>query len=171
MNRIKAAGIPPSMLRLEIIENHLDTSNASLLQNINLLRDAGIKIAIDDFGTGYSNLQHLTSIPCDTIKIDRMFLKDIGSGEVKSKELLAAMINLGKNLGYSIIAEGIEHQEQADHLLKLGCQYGQGYLYGKPMPIVDFIAYAKGHSANELFLSTASTASTPSTSQNQPTLS
>lgn len=153
LSRLKSAGISPKMLRLEIIENHLDTTNSSLLENINLLREAGVKIAVDDFGTGYSNLQHLTSIPCDTIKIDRMFLKGISSKEVKNKELLSAMINLGKNLGYSIIAEGIEHQEQADHLLALGCYYGQGYLYGKPMPMEEFVAYARKHSPHVLLLS------------------
>ena len=82
-----------------------------------------------------------------------MFLNGISSKEVKNKELLSAMMNLGKNLGYSIIAEGIEHQEQADHLLALGCYYGQGYLYGKPMPMEEFVAYARKHSPHVLLLS------------------
>ncbi|NBZ95967.1 MAG: GGDEF and EAL domain-containing protein [Proteobacteria bacterium] len=153
LSRIRSAGIPPSMLRIEVIENHLDTSNASLLQNINLFRSEGVMIAIDDFGTGYSNLQHLTSIPCDTLKIDRMFLKDITSANSTSNELLAAMINLGRNLGYTLIAEGIENQPQADHLLALGCSMGQGYLYAKPMPIGEFIDYATKHSPHLLPLS------------------
>ena len=153
LSRIRSAGIPPRMLRIEIIENHLDTSNASLLKNINLFRSEGVKIAIDDFGTGYSNLQHLTSIPCDTLKIDRMFLKEIYLANFRGNELLAAMINLGKNLGYSLIAEGVENQAQADHLLALGCAMGQGYLYAKPMPIEEFIDYARKHSPHLLLLS------------------
>ncbi len=170
LNRIKAAGIPPSMLRLEIIENHLDTSNISLLQNIDLLRSAGVMIAIDDFGTGYSNLQHLTSIPCDTLKIDRMFLKEIATGETKRNELLAAMINLGKNLGYSLIAEGIEHQDQADHLLALGCTHGQGYHYGKPMPIEEFLDYAGRHAPRNLTGSVPSHSAPSTASSMSPTL-
>jgi EAL domain-containing protein (putative c-di-GMP-specific phosphodiesterase class I) len=146
LNRIKSSGLSPSMIRLEIIENHLDTSNQSLHENIRILRDAGVKIAVDDFGTGYSNLQHLTSIPFDTLKIDRMFLKGIASGDAKSKELLTAIVNLGRNLGYSLIAEGIERQEEADYLLSIGCHHGQGYLYGKPMKIEELIDYATKHS-------------------------
>lgn len=156
LNRIKSASVPPSMLRLEIIENHLDTTNASLIDNLQLLRGAGVKIAIDDFGTGYSNLQHLTSIPFDTIKIDRVFLKGSPSEKLACIDLLAAIINLGRDLGYSIIAEGIESQEQADHLLSLGCHYGQGYLYGKSMPIEDFITYVTLHSPQVLPLSETS---------------
>jgi diguanylate cyclase (GGDEF)-like protein len=153
LNRIKSASFPASMLRLEIIENHLDMTNASLLENLQLLRGAGVKIAIDDFGTGYSNLQHLTSIPFDTIKIDRIFLKGIPTERLECIDLLAAIINLGRDLGYSIIAEGIESQEQADHLLSLGCHYGQGYLFGKSMPIEDLIAYVNLHSPLVLPLS------------------
>jgi diguanylate cyclase (GGDEF)-like protein len=153
LNRIKSSGLSPSMICLEIIENHLDTTNKSLLENISILRNAGVNIAVDDFGTGYSNLQHLTSIPFDTLKIDRMFIKGISSGDAKSKELLAAIVNLGRNLGYSLIAEGIERQEEADYLLSLGCHHGQGYLYGKPMSIEELIEYAKKHSPNILRLS------------------
>lgn len=152
LSRIKAAGIPPTMIRLEIVENHLDTGNKSLLRNIDLFRSEGLKIAIDDFGTGYSNLQHLTSIPCDTLKIDRMFLNGHPSGDARNNELLAAMINLGKNLGYSLIAEGIENQDQVTRLLALGCNQGQGYLFGRAMPIEEFIEYVLNHSPHLLAL-------------------
>jgi len=153
LNRLKAAGVSPTMFRFEIIENHLDMSNASLFENITFFREAGVEIAIDDFGTGYSNLQHLISIPCDTLKIDRIFIKAIPLGEAKKIQLLTAMIKLGKNLGYSLIAEGIEHQEQADQLLSLGCEYGQGYLYGKPMEIERFLEHVVMHTPNILPLS------------------
>ena len=153
LNRLKAAGVSPTMFRFEIIENHLDMSNASLFENITFFREAGVEIAIDDFGTGYSNLQHLISIPCDTLKIDRIFIKAIPSGEAKKIQLLTAMIKLGKNLGYSLIAEGIEHQEQADQLLSLGCEYGQGYLYGRPMEIERFLEHVVMHTPNILPLS------------------
>ena len=150
LNRIKATGIPPTMLRIEIIENHLDITNPSLIQNIDLFKSAGVQIAIDNYGTGYSNLYHLTSIPFDTLKIDKMFLKGIRSGDMKNRDLLGAIINLGTNLGHPVIAEGVENQEEVDQLLTLGCKYGQGYFYGKPMPIDKFIDYVKKHSPQVL---------------------
>ena len=150
LNRIKATGISPTMLQIEIIENHLDISNPSLVENIHLFRTAGVKIAIDDFGIGFSNLKHLISIPFDTLKLDKMFLKGVRTGNLKTRDLLGAMINLGKDLGYSVIAEGVEHQEEVDQLLTFGCKYGQGYFYGKPMPIDEFIDYVKKHSPRGL---------------------
>ncbi len=161
LNRMRTAKIPPEILCIEIIEDHLDTSNESLLENLNLLREAGVSIAIDDFGTGYSNLQHLTSIPFDTLKIDRAFLKGILPQNTKDKELLAGIIALGKTLGYSLIAEGIEHQGQADYLVSIGCHHGQGYLYGKPMPIEDLIDFMVKYSPNVLSLTIPDTPSPP----------
>jgi diguanylate cyclase (GGDEF)-like protein len=161
LNRLMTANIPPGILRIEIIEDHLDTSNASLMENLNLLREAGVSIAIDDFGTGYSNLQHLSSIPFDTLKIDRAFLKGILPQNTKDKELLAGIVALGETLGYSLIAEGIEHQEQADYLVSIGCHHGQGYLYGKPMPIEGLIEFMVTHSPHVLDLSIPDTPSPP----------
>lgn len=145
LNRIKSADIPPSMICLEIVESHLDIYNPALLENLNLFRAAGVIIAVDDFGKGYSNLQHMTSMPFDIIKVDRMFLQGICSKNAKQNHLLSAMVSLGKNLGYSITSEGIENKEQVDHLFKLGCHRGQGYFFGKPMPIEEFIRYASTH--------------------------
>jgi len=156
LNRLKAAGVSPTMIRLEIVEDHLDMSNASLMENITLFRNAGAKVAIDDFGTGYSNLQHLISIPCDTLKIDRLFIQGIPSGDEKKIQLLTAMLQLGKTLGYTVITEGIELQEQADHLLAIGCKYGQGYLYGKPMTIDQFLEHLMEQPPNELDLFSSS---------------
>lgn len=161
LNRLRTANIPPGILRIEIIEDHLDTSNASLMENLNLLREAGVSIAIDDFGTGYSNLQHLTSIPFDTLKIDRAFLKGILPQNTKDKELLAAIVALGGTLGYSLVAEGIENQEQADYLVSIGCHHGQGYLYAKPMPIEGLIEFMVNHSPHVLALTIPDTPSPP----------
>jgi len=141
LSRLKEAKIPPSMLRVEIIESRLKTSNECLHENLSTLREAGIKIAVDDFGTGYSNLQYLTGLPVDTIKIDKVFLKGILSGDVHNNELLEAIIGIAKNFEYSIIAEGVEDPAQAEYLKKLGCTLFQGYLYGKPMGSEDFITH------------------------------
>jgi EAL domain-containing protein (putative c-di-GMP-specific phosphodiesterase class I) len=98
----------------------------------------------------------LISIPCDTLKIDRLFIQGILSGDEKKIQLLNAMLQLGQNLGYTVIAEGIEHQQQADHLLAIGCKYGQGYLYGKPMTIDQFIEHLVEQPLSELDLFSSS---------------
>jgi diguanylate cyclase (GGDEF)-like protein len=141
LNRLNEANIPPSMLRMEIIESHLQTSNEWLHENLHTLREAGIKIAVDDFGTGYSNLQYLTGLPIDTIKIDKVFLKGILTKDTHQNDLLEAIIGIAKNFDYSIIAEGVEDPAQADFLNTLGCTQMQGYLYGKPMRVEDFIQH------------------------------
>ena len=141
ISRLKEAKIPPSMLRMEIIESHLQTSNEWLHENLHTLREAGVKIAVDDFGTGFSNLQYLTGLPIDTIKIDKVFLKGILTKDTHQNDLLEAIIGIAKNFDYSIIAEGVEDPAQADYLNTLGCTQMQGYLYGKPMRVEDFITH------------------------------
>lgn len=141
INRLNEAKIPPSMLRMEIIESHLQTSNEWLHENLHTLREAGVKIAVDDFGTGFSNLQYLTGLPIDTIKIDKVFLKGILTKDTHQNDLLEAIIGIAKNFDYSIIAEGVEDPAQADYLNTLGCTQMQGYLFGKPMRVEDFITH------------------------------
>lgn len=141
LNRLNEAKIPPSMLRMEIIESHLQTSNEWLHENLHTLREAGVKIAVDDFGTGFSNLQYLTGLPIDTIKIDKVFLKGILTKDTHQNDLLEAIIGIAKNFDYSIIAEGVEDPAQADYLNTLGCTQMQGYLIGKPMRVEDFITH------------------------------
>lgn len=141
LSRLKEAKIPPSMLQIEIIELRLQTSSESLHENLHTLREAGMKIAVDDFGTGYSNLQYLTGLPIDAIKIDKVFLKGILPKDTHQNHLLEAIIGIAKNFDYSIIAEGVEDQAQATYLNTLGCTLLQGYLYGKPMRSEDFVTH------------------------------
>ena len=143
LEQLKTAGISPQSLTLEIVESNLIPSNRTLLDNLKVLRKQGVCIAVDDFGTGYSTLQHLSLLPIDIIKIDRMFLKGVISGDSKKNALLAAIVGIGKNLGYTVIGEGVEEQSQSDYLHSLGCRYVQGYLYGRPMPIVDFLSFVE----------------------------
>jgi EAL domain-containing protein (putative c-di-GMP-specific phosphodiesterase class I) len=138
---MEEAKIPPSMLRLEIVESHLQTNNPWLLENLTVFRDAGVRIAIDDFGTGFSNLQYLTALPIDTIKIDKAFLKGIITSDKHSNDLLKAIVGIGKIFKYTLIAEGVEQESEAKHLASLGCALMQGYFYGKPMRPEDFIAH------------------------------
>ena len=102
----------------------------------------GVCVALDDFGTGYSGLGYLNSFPIDKIKIDRSFVMDLGV-KPKSAELIRAAINIGQSLGLATLAEGIETREQLDFLLALGCQQGQGYLFGRPVPATEISEHLK----------------------------
>ncbi|RYF00871.1 MAG: EAL domain-containing protein, partial [Oxalobacteraceae bacterium] len=97
------------------------------------LRDAGVAIAIDDFGTGYSNLSYLQQLPVSVLKIDQAFVRDmVTSG--KDRLLVKTMIAMGHDLGYRVVAEGIETQAAFDMLADWGCDEGQGYLMSRPLP-------------------------------------
>lgn len=97
------------------------------------LKAMGCRIALDDFGTGYSSLYHLKSLPFDELKVDRTFVSSMTT-ERESRKIVAAVVGLGQSLGLKTIAEGIETEEQADLLLRLGCDMGQGWRYGRPAP-------------------------------------
>jgi EAL domain-containing protein (putative c-di-GMP-specific phosphodiesterase class I) len=96
------------------------------------LRDAGMHIALDDFGTGYASLTHLKQFPVDEIKIDRTFVRDMERDRDDSA-IVSAVIGLGRSLGLSLVAEGIETLGQAESLRHRGCHFGQGFYFAKPM--------------------------------------
>jgi diguanylate cyclase (GGDEF)-like protein len=150
--QLEVAGISPTSLTLEIVESNLIPTNRTLIDNLKTLRSQGVLIAVDDFGTGYSSLQHLSLFPIDIIKIDRMFLRGITARNATKNAVLAAIISIGGNLGCTVIAEGVEEQVQSDHLLSLGCRYAQGYLYGRPMSIGDFMNLVKSRNAADEIL-------------------
>ena len=97
------------------------------------LREAGVSIALDDFGTGYSSLTHLKSLPFNILKIDKSFIKDL-SRSAADQSIVRSLIHLGRDLGYTTVAEGIEVQAEAELLRRIGCERGQGFLFHKPMP-------------------------------------
>ena len=132
--------IPSEFLELEITESVLMESIASVIHNIILLRKAGVKIALDDFGTGYSSLNYLTQLPINTLKIDKSFIDNIG--HVKEKSLLiSTIVDIGRKLGLSIVAEGVEMQEQLDYLTRRRCDRVQGFLLSKPLPENEILDY------------------------------
>jgi diguanylate cyclase (GGDEF)-like protein len=135
LRQLESAGIAPSSLMLEIIESDLVALNETVIRNLTELREKGVRIALDDFGTGYSNLHNLASLPVDIIKIDKAFIRGSTSGDLARSGLLNAIVGIGKNLGYEIVAEGIEGEGEANYVKALGCQYAQGYFFGKPMPM------------------------------------
>ena len=93
----------------------------------------GIKIAIDDFGTGYSSLSYLYRFPADLLKVDKAFIDRMNSGE-SARQYVSSIISIGHIMGFDVICEGVEEQEQVDALGTIGCDYIQGFIWGKPLP-------------------------------------
>jgi diguanylate cyclase (GGDEF)-like protein/PAS domain S-box-containing protein len=126
------AGVPPRALMLEITETLLADDHETLWADLAALRDHGVRIAIDDFGTGYSSLGYLRQRPIDVVKIDKTFIDDMVGGE-QQLALVSGIVSLAQTLGLTVIAEGIESAVHRDLLARLGCPYGQGYLYSVPV--------------------------------------
>ena len=133
---IESNGIAPELLEIEITESILMDSADKSLQCMNELRDMGVKLAIDDFGTGYSSLSYLNRIPANLLKIDKSFIDRINANE-SSKQYVAAMISIGHIMGLDVISEGVEEEEQLEALRSIGCDYVQGYIWGRPMSADD----------------------------------
>lgn len=130
------AGFPLSRLILEITESALVDDLDSALAIATELKAMGCRLALDDFGTGYSSLHHLRSLPFDKLKVDRSFVGSMVE-QRDSRKIVGAVVGLGQSLGLQTVAEGIETLEQAEMVLWLGCDLGQGYFYGRPMPAQD----------------------------------
>jgi EAL domain-containing protein (putative c-di-GMP-specific phosphodiesterase class I) len=133
-------GVPPSRLKVEFTESALITHRALVLKNLGKLRDAGIACAIDDFGTGYSSFSYLQDIPADTIKIDRSFIQRIEHG-ARDRNLVNNIIKMASELGFRVVAEGVETRTVYDFLRETQCSAVQGYFISRPLPADDFMAW------------------------------
>ncbi|QHG64849.1 putative bifunctional diguanylate cyclase/phosphodiesterase [Pseudomonas putida] len=129
-------GLAPNLLEVEITESLLMESQQQACAALAQLQAMGVATAVDDFGTGYSSLAYLRALPIDHLKIDRAFIKDLPDDD-DAVAIARAIIDLGHALGYRITAEGIETQQQYDFLRNAGCDQGQGYLLGRPMPAAE----------------------------------
>ncbi|XVN48648.1 EAL domain-containing protein (plasmid) [Novosphingobium rhizosphaerae] len=126
--------MPLSMVILEVTEAvYIDDDNGVIRRSVAALRAKGLKVALDDFGTGFASLTHLMSIPVDFIKIDKSFVDRIVSDR-PSQIIVEGVIDIAVKLGIQVVAEGIEHQDQADTLGAMGCLAGQGYLFSRAVP-------------------------------------
>jgi len=131
------AVLPGSAIELELTESALVGKGATAARQLAAISAAGIEIAIDDFGTGYSSLAYLQSIPAQVVKIDRSFVARIDR-EWRSLRLVKSMINMAQELGYRVVAEGVETSESLETLCGLGCNEAQGYLLSRPLSPEDF---------------------------------
>jgi EAL domain-containing protein (putative c-di-GMP-specific phosphodiesterase class I) len=133
-------GLPASALELEITETALVADAARTYAALQRLHELGVGISIDDFGTGYSSLSYLRHMPVDVLKIDKSFIDEI-LHSAEQLALVEAIVNLARTLRLAVVAEGIEHPAHRFRLIELGCPYGQGYLFSKPVSAAE-IAHA-----------------------------
>ena len=131
-NILNESKLPPEQLEIEITESVMIDSAEKALQCINCLKRMGIKIAIDDFGTGYSSLSYLNKFPADLLKIDKSFIDKMNFSE-SSTQYVAAIISIGHIMNLEVISEGVEEPEQLDPLRNIGCDFIQGYIWGRPL--------------------------------------
>lgn len=146
---LKASGLPPGALLLEITESTLMQDQMLVLQRLHELKSIGLQIAIDDFGTGYSSLAYLQQYPIDVLKIDKSFVDHVAKGP-KDEVVARTVIALANSLSLRSVAEGIETPQQEARLLALGCRHGQGYLFERPMPALDLLHVLQDQQASRV---------------------
>lgn len=129
---LELTGAPPEFVELEITESMAMEEPALLVEKLAQVKRTGVSIAIDDFGTGFSSLSHLQRLQVDRLKIDRTFVTEI-TGSARGSSIAEMVIQLGRNLGLSVIAEGVEDERQAHILRSLGCPLAQGFLFARPL--------------------------------------
>src|SRR6185295_12168680 len=130
---LAATEVPAGLIELEITESCLMEEPEEALRLLASLRGAGLRISVDDFGTGYSSLSYLTRLPITALKIDRSFVRNAARSR-EAASIVRAVIDMAHNLGFTVIAEGVETEEQVAFLRHHGCDQGQGFLFAEPMP-------------------------------------
>ena len=133
---LAAAQLDPQLLTVELTETLLLQDSTVTMRRIAALKKLGITLALDDFGTGYSSLSYLRRFPIDILKMDKSFLDEV-PGNLQDEALVRGIVDLGSTLDLQLIAEGVETAEQATALAFLGCPFGQGYHFARPMPYAD----------------------------------
>lgn len=142
METLKQSGLPAKRLELEITETLLLEKSSEVLATLHALRALGVRISMDDFGTGYSSLSYLRSFPFDKIKIDQSFVRDLAANP-DAQAIVRSIISLGKGLGVTITAEGVETEAEVDCLRSEGCHEGQGFLFSRARPNAEIVSLLK----------------------------
>ncbi|MCR5121757.1 MAG: EAL domain-containing protein [Ruminococcus sp.] len=132
-NVLRESGVPADKLEIEITESIMIDSVDKALQCIDELKAMGVKIAIDDFGTGYSSLSYLNKFPANLLKIDKSFIDKMNEDD-SSKQYVSAIISIGHIMDFDVISEGVEEPEQVETLKEIGCDFIQGFIWGRPLP-------------------------------------
>jgi diguanylate cyclase (GGDEF)-like protein len=135
-NLLAEVDVAPEWLEVEITEDAYMSQPEVAAATLTRLREMGVRVAIDDFGTGYASLVYLQKLPVDALKIDRSFVRTMGSDQSHST-IVRSLIDLGHNLGLQVVAEGVEDEATRDRLALLGCDHAQGYALGRPQPAAD----------------------------------
>jgi EAL domain-containing protein (putative c-di-GMP-specific phosphodiesterase class I) len=152
---LKRTGMSPALLELEVTEDVLLEDHERARDTFRRIQDLGVRIAFDDFGTGYAGLTYLKKFPLDRLKIDRSFVQELRVDR-DDLAIVGATIALAKQLRLAVIAEGIEDRATADLLAGMGCEEGQGYYFGRPMPAAEFeqrfLAAAPGPGTSAMML-------------------
>ena len=134
---LRSPGLRLSLLELEVTEDILLLDEVRVLDIFMRIQKLGVRIVFDDFGTGYASLSYLKKFPLDGLKIDRSFVLELLAGS-DDAAIVGSTVSLSRQLGLSVIAEGIENRATADLLMSMGCEEGQGYFFGRPMPAQSF---------------------------------
>ncbi|WP_243729302.1 EAL domain-containing protein [Paludibacterium purpuratum] len=137
---LEESGLAPQRLELEITESMIMQNPVETVRILNELKHLGVQLAIDDFGTGYSSLSILKRFPLDSLKIDRSFVDGLPQ-DGDSAAITEAVLAMARKLGFAVVAEGVEHEGQANFLQAIGCDSLQGYFFGKPMPAEHFVVW------------------------------
>ena len=130
---LSSTGLPGPALTLEMTESVLMERTDEVVELLRRMKTLGLKVAVDDFGTGYSSLSYLSRFPVDILKIDKSFVQHLGNDSGKG-ELVHTIVRLGESLRLDTVAEGIETAAQCEALTAMGCTFGQGYLFSRPLP-------------------------------------
>ena len=136
---LERSAIPPRNVLLELTESDLVVDDPEVMAQLDRLRATGVRLAIDDFGTGYSSLGYLQQLAVDVLKIDRSFVDGVAQDHDR-RSLVRTILELARSLGLDTVAEGIERPEDAEVLLRYGCDTGQGFYYARPVPLEELIA-------------------------------
>jgi EAL domain-containing protein (putative c-di-GMP-specific phosphodiesterase class I) len=128
--------LPARRLVLEVTESLIMVDPRAMIPRLRELKELGLRLAVDDFGTGYSSLAYLQSLPVDILKIDRSFIQE-ASGDIGLSRLARGIVDLGRAMHLTTVAEGIEHREQVHALRETACEFGQGFFLARPMEDAD----------------------------------
>jgi diguanylate cyclase (GGDEF)-like protein len=144
LSLVRDIGLDPRRVRVEVTEGTLLREPEKVVQTLHRLREAGVDAALDDFGTGYSSLSHVHRFPLRTIKIDRSFIAALDTDPRRATAMIEAILALGRALDIEIVAEGVETEAQRAALEMMGCECGQGYLFGRPQPVAHWLDASAG---------------------------